>query len=510
MDTNILINESDNAIIQNNSKKNNRNNKKIIVSDKFNGQYSKNNSINTVYNNSVDNNINRKMINDKGEINKENTKSEMNKENIKSEINKENTKIEMNKEKGNDEKYNIKKISKKNNNKRSYKKHIIANENNNILDKQCFIINEDIKIYDGTTIRLKEEYEKKINYLKTVLDNNLLTNELKTSTLTVKGKMSNILFDEKILIKTLSIPTGYINKVKSKFGVLVNPEYKEKEIEKPSNRGRKPDKKKEKKFFNTQITFEISIEPNNIFIIKLFRNGVFQVSGIKFKDMNDLIPIANILKEYLIINIKKDIKIIEFKAVMRNYKCKLLDNNILISLKKLENILKQEKNNAEYNDILNTLLKDNIQKNTYEKINEYMRGYNLMNIAEITYISGKSLNIKMYRPKPEHIEKKITIKIYIKGKINFDGFNSQIEAEETYYWINHILKKYSDEILINTNTIKNEQDDDTDKESIYDDNIDINEHTYEYKVIPKIPLDRKKLFLSDLNDNANTILELFR
>ena len=418
--------------------------------------------------------------------------------------NKDNNKV------NNNEKYNIKKISKKNNNKRSYKKHIIAIENDNELDKQCFIINDEIKIYDGTTIRLRNEYNKKITYLKSLLNNNLLTNELKTSTLTVKGKMTNILFDEKILIKTLSIPTGYINKIKSKFGVLVNPEYKEKETDKPSNRGRKPDKKKEKKFFNTQITFEISKDPNNIFIIKLFRNGVFQVSGIKFKDMNDLIPIANILKDYLILNFKNDIKITEFKAVMRNYKCKLVDNNLLISLKNLENILKQEKNNSNYNNIINVLVNDNIQKNTHDKINEYIRGYNLMNIAEITYISGKSLNIKMYRPKPEHIEKKITIKIYIKGKINFDGFNSQIEAEETYYWINYILNKYKDEILIDKNTIKNEQDDDTDKESIYDDNIDINEHTYEYKVIPKIPLDRKKLFLSDLNDNANKILELFR
>jgi hypothetical protein len=494
MDNNIHINECDNSVIQINNKKNNRNNKKSNKPNKtdikHNNDNVQNNNDNISYNISIINN-NPKII-----------KDIENKDNKIKDIE--------NKDNNNNEKYNIKKISKKNNNKRSYKKHIISIENDNELDKQCFIINDEIKIYDGTTIRLRNEYNKKINYLKSLLNNDLLTNELKTSTLTVKGKMSNILFDEKILIKTLSIPTGYINKIKSKFGMLVNPEYKEKETDKPSNRGRKPDKKKEKKFFNTQITFEISKDPNNIFIIKLFRNGVFQVSGIKFKDMNDLIPIANILKDYLILNFKNDVKITEFKAVMRNYKCKLMDNNLLISLKKLENILKREKNNSNYNNIINVLVNDNIQKNTHDKINEYSHGYNLMNIAEITYISGKSLNIKMYRPKPEHIEKKITIKIYIKGKINFDGFNSQIEAEETYYWINHILNKYKDEILIDKNTIKNEQDDDTDKESIYDDNIDVNEHTYEYKVIPKIPLDRKKLFLSDLNDNANMILELFR
>ena len=414
-------------------------------------------------------------------------------------------------------KYSVKKISKKNNNKRSYKKHIISiNENNDELDEPCFSLIDDIRIYDGTTLRIRKEYNNKNLYLKSLLNINLLNeklilSKLKTSTLTVKAKMTNISFDEKVLIHQLSIPTGYINKIKSKYGVLVNPEYKEKEIVKPSNRGRKPDKKKEKKFFNTQITFYISKDPNNMYIIKLFRNGVFQVSGIKFKSMTDLIPIANILKDYLIFNLKKDITIVEFKAVMRNYKCCVIDNKLLISLKKLENILKQEKENERYNNIIDTLTKDNLSSNIFNSFKDYISNSNLMNIAEITYISGKSLNVKLYRPKPEHLEKKITIKIYIKGKINFDGFNSQIEVDEAYYWLNHIFKKYQNKILIDKHSIKNEVDEDTDKESIYDDNIFIDEiNDDEFKVIPKIPINRKKLLMNELNNKADDIFNYFR
>ena len=414
-----------------------------------------------------------------------------------------------------DSKYNIKKISKKNNNKRSYKKHIISiNENDEELDKPCFNLIDDIYIYDGTTLRIRKEYNNKIIYLKSLLNygqSKLLLSKLKTSTLTVKAKMNNVLFDEKLLMQQLSIPTGYINKIKSKYGVIVNPEYKEKEIVKPSNRGRKPDKKKEKKFFNTQITFYISKDPNNMYIIKLFRNGVFQVSGIKFRSMTDLIPIANILKDYLVLNLKKDIKIVEFKAVMRNYKCCLIDNKLLISLKKLENVLKQEKENTKYNNIIDVLTKNNLSLNMFNSFKDYISNHNLMNIAEITYISGKSLNVKLYRPKPEHLEKKITIKIYIKGKINFDGFNSQIEVDEAYYWLNYIFKKYQNEILIDKNSIKNEADEDTDKESIYDDNIFIDElNDDEFKVIPKIPINRKKLLLNELNNKADDIFNYFR
>jgi hypothetical protein len=467
---------------------------------------SSNNNIQKDYTtiNTTINTINRPNSNSNNETNSNSNNEDDNKEN-------KNIYIKTIEEKYNEEKYNVKKISKKNNNKRSYKKHIVSiNENDSELDIPCFDIIDNIKIYDGTTNRIRIDYNKKIKYLKSTLNNKLILSNLKTSTLTVKGKMSNILFDEKILIKQLSIPTGYINKIKSKYGTLINPEYKEQEPPKPSTRGRKPDKKKEKKFFNTQITFYIAKEPKNIYIIKLFRNGVFQVSGIKFKTMSDLIPIANILKEYLILNIKKDIQIIEFKAVMRNYKCHIKNSNSLISLKKMENLLKQEKQNANYNYIIDALIQDNIKSETYNLLKEYISGYNLMNIAEITYISGKSLNIKLYRHKPDHLEKKITIKIYIKGKINFDGFNSQIEVEEAYYWLNYIFKKYENIILIDKNSIKNEAEEDTDKESIYDDNIDIDENTDEYKIIPVVPIDRKKLFLSELNNKANNIFNSFR
>ena len=43
-----------------------------------------------------------------------------------------------------------------------------------------------------------------------------------------------------------------------------------------------------------------------------------------------------------------------------------------------------------------------------------------------------------------------------KGKINFDGGNSEYEVKELYYWLEYIYTKYKDQILIDITKIQNE------------------------------------------------------
>ena len=38
--------------------------------------------------------------------------------------------------------------------------------------------------------------------------------------------------------------------------------------------------------------------------------------------------------------------------------------------------------------------------------------------------------------------KKTTVKLLKKGKINFDGANSEYEVQELYYWLEYIYTKY--------------------------------------------------------------------
>ena len=167
---------------------------------------------------------------------------------------------------------------------------------------------------------------------------------LLSSTLTIKGSFSNIMFNEEEIIDMLDIPTdGNIIKICCNYGEIFNDNpnyiYPEKK-KKSSNRGRKPKlkiKSKRKlqgsgKYFSSQITFEI-YNPDNmkLYKIKLFRNGGFQIPGGNLPCMSDLINPIKTLQKYLIEQfLDEDIKIMYLISVMRNYICKLIDTNLLI------------------------------------------------------------------------------------------------------------------------------------------------------------------------------------
>jgi hypothetical protein len=308
-----------------------------------------------------------------------------------------------------------------------------------------------------------------------------LFTELKPSTLTAQGRMTNIYFNESEIIDTLSVPTGDILKIGCNYGEKYNPDHVNFD-KRTALRGRKPKPKEKSRrkvqgsglYFSSQISFVIRHPDNHThrYIIKLFRNGVFQVPGLREPSMHDLIKPIEILRQYLEYNFAESVSVVDFTAVMRNYKSSLCNAFYRVHLERLEEIILKEKCNIKlYNVFFDYMLRDYKPK-AKARIKSMLTNYNPMSIAEMTYNTDRcfSLIIKFYRPSALDPTKKATVKLLKKGKINFDGGNSQQEVDELYYWLQYIYHKYKDEILFDEREIKNETDQDTSDggESVYD------------------------------------------
>jgi len=344
---------------------------------------------------------------------------------------------------------------------------------------------DGIKIYDGSTLHSRQIYEKKTAEFCKKKKPRLFT-KLQPSTLTAQGLMTNIYFEEKNVITMLSdlSATDNILMIGCNFGEKLNPRYTIPEKKKNSGRGRKPKpkiKSKRKvqgngKYFSSQITFLIEHPDSHIhYKIKLFRNGVFQVPGIRTPDMRDLVKPIEILRKYLVENFAEDVQVVDFTAVMRNYKSRLVNQYYHVYLERLEEIILKEKSPSTYHKAITNLYSP-LPLACRKYIYKTLHNYNPMNIAEMTYNTDRCfcLIIKFYRPSTTDISKKTTVKLLKKGKINFDGGNSQQEVEELYYWLDHLYSKYKSEILFDIRLIKNKYDSDSsdcDNESIYDDDL---------------------------------------
>jgi len=326
---------------------------------------------------------------------------------------------------------------------------------------------KDIKIYTGTTVESRERYVRNIKYFKALnKDSEQIFQKPHPSTLTAQGQMSNISFDEKEIIDILTDPTGHMLLIGCNYGEKYNPTYVLPKVEKKSGRGRKPKPKiKTKrrsqgngKYFSSQITFVIEHpQTKAIYKIKLFRNGVFQVPGVKDPSMSDLVEPICILREYLAYNFNEDVQVINFMSVMRNYKAKLLDESLRVDLVYLEDIINFYKNYKLFEPFLKHQISP-LREHSRKKAMKFIGKSNLLNIAETNYNTDKCfcLNLKLRRPIPNDIDKKTTVKLLKKGKINFDGGNSEYEMLELYNWLRWVYSIYQKQILIDVSKIQNE------------------------------------------------------
>jgi hypothetical protein len=340
-----------------------------------------------------------------------------------------------------------------------------------------------IKIYDGTTEDSRHEHMLKLKHLQKLNHGYpKLFTDLEPSTLTAQGQMTNISFMEETIMPMLSNPPKHMLMIGCNYGEIFHPEYIKPVPKKTSGRGRKPKPKKKTKrkiqgtgkYFSSQVTFVMEHpDTHHIYKIKLFRNGVFQVPGVKDPKMLDLIKPIEILRKYLAYNFGEDVQVLNFMAVMRNYKARLIDENCHVHLAKLEELILREKTNPKYRHFLDYMLQS-INSGYATKIKDRVGIFNPMNIAEMTYNTDRcvSLIIKFYRPNMLKPKKKTTVKLLKKGKINFDGGNSEHEVIELYHWLQFVYTSYTEKVIFDIREITTDTDSDTSEcsdDSIYDD-----------------------------------------
>ena len=379
-------------------------------------------------------------------------------------------------------------------------KYDIEEEKLDALNYDIFHVpNSDsaIKIYTGTTKYSFEQINSNIQKYKQItenVENKKIFTDLKPSTITAKGLFNNIDFKEEDIIDMLTTPTGgYILSIVCNHGEHINPNpnYKEPPPKvRISNRGRKPKEKTKTrrkiqgsgKYFSSQITFNIySTETRKVYKIKLFRNGGFQVPGIQNPNMTDIILPLTILREYLRKEFLDDtIEIQYIISVMRNYICKISNPNILIRLNEIERIIKNLKENENYNEIYDYIdtIAEKYNISNCECIKEYIGKKNVIGLAELQNNCERyfGLILKFHRPVPWKLNKRTTIKILRSGKINIDGSNSIEESFELYYWLENLFNQYYSHILYVSNGSESinltPENSDTDSGvSIYDDDL---------------------------------------
>ncbi len=334
-----------------------------------------------------------------------------------------------------------------------------------------------IKVYDGTTLESRRRFARKIQALENLSQESLFT-VIEPSTLTAKGHLTNVFFDEQELITSIYDLPNEILKAGCNYGEKFGPLYKPPVEKKKSSRGRKPKNKKNTKrkkqgtgkYFCSQVTFEIKPE-DDIYKIKLFRTGCFQAPGVVNPNMSDLIAPIEIMRKYLADLLGEEVEIESFHAVMRNYKCRLNNINYHVDLTELESVIIQEKQAPIFGLYVEYMLQTVEGKYT-DIVRNMLRGYNIIDIAEIKYNPDKcgSLNVKFNRPSYLKSTKKTTVKLLKRGKINFDGGNSEQEIRELYLWLQYIYNKYHKRILFDITKIKNEDTDTSscDEISIYE------------------------------------------
>jgi len=168
----------------------------------------------------------------------------------------------------------------------------------------------------------------------------LLFNNILNSTCSVDGLFSGVEFAEFDFTEYL-LPTQDIPIIESNWGHNILEGWSDPTIKPKSNRGRKPKLKVKKtrkiqgagSVMNSCIQFVvIGVNPNTNsvkkYIIKVFRNGRFQIPGVLKEDMSDVTIPLETLRKYLSFYFIDQVNLVNIYSNMRNYKFRLLDGKI--------------------------------------------------------------------------------------------------------------------------------------------------------------------------------------
>ena len=158
---------------------------------------------------------------------------------------------------------------------------------------------------------------------------------------------------------------------------------------------------------------------------------------------------------------------------MRNYKCQVVDNNVIVDLVKLRLALETEKKNVGkiHSGVLRCFDKHNIfSPETVRGVMKYTSKFVSIRIAEVISNTERpsELNIKISKECPWQPREKSTIRAYITGKTSFGGHLNEQSAYFTYYWYMNFCKR-NPQVFLNTLVQSVDESDSDSNTSIYED-----------------------------------------
>ena len=293
------------------------------------------------------------------------------------------------------------------------------------------------------------------------MNNDKILTELVLSVMAIQGKLKNLFLNEYLV--DFYRPKGNVLCIESNCGKNVHPDYNYIKTKNKKERKSKHINKRREQCkgpqFNSMVQFHVKsfINSSKVYKIKIFRQETFNIPGILKHDMSDVMPALNELCEYhKEVNLQGDndentIYIDDIFPILINFKCKIVNDNLSIELKKIVNQLNLYKDNPNERDQIMDILKKSgkFSTNMLITVNKYIP-INRLNMAEIKYAPERfpsGITVKFYRPsirinKPKDLNAKSTIKIFKSGKINFDAFKRIEEANDLYIWFNYFINKY--------------------------------------------------------------------
>lgn len=182
--------------------------------------------------------------------------------------------------------------------------------------------------------------ESRNELLRIYKQEELLFSDIKNSTCSADGLFSGVEFNEFDFTEYLE-PTPQIPIIESNGGRNILENWADPTIKPKSNRGRKPKIKVKKtrkiqgdgSVMNSCIQFVVlGINPTTEgikkYMIKVFRNGRFQIPGVLQEDMSDVTEPLEKLQLYLAHHFIDPVELINIYSNMRNYKFRLLEGKI--------------------------------------------------------------------------------------------------------------------------------------------------------------------------------------
>jgi TATA-box binding protein (TBP) (component of TFIID and TFIIIB) len=265
---------------------------------------------------------------------------------------------------------------------------------------------------------------------------------LQHSTTTVEGRLSNVNFEEEYLIYAISTG-GRIKRLECNYGSLTEPGYTG-HIKKrgDSTRGRRPKEKKEslrKKqgdgtCFNSQLTYTIQSDkiPYKVYKIKVFRMGIVHIpGGLDPEHLDDVKSALKPVEQSLSSCFCEDVHTEALYPIMINYKCEAINKDMQFDMWKLFKTLQAE------------------QETPTTDVKIISLKYNPERYPGVIF--------KFSTPTESNPNKKITIKVFKKTKINIDGAATPQTAAFFYKWMCVFCSNNIDNVLFTPSALLPEQ-----------------------------------------------------